>query len=91
MCMGSRNILPKILKEILIKVLTNFYFVINNPTYHPKSTSNNDKVRKNINIVLVSIFEIIQIVPKIVFEKSKNVPKIVFTKSFKVIITWSII
>ena len=70
MFMGSRNILPKILKEILIKVVTNFYFVINNPTYHPKSTLNNDKVRKNINIVLVTIFE-----------KTQNVPKIVFTKN----------
>ena len=34
------------------------------PTYYPKSTLNNNKVRKNINIVLVTIFDKFQNLPK---------------------------
>ena len=39
------------------------------PTYHPESTLNNNKVRKNINIVQVNIFD-----------QFKNLRKIVFTR-----------
>ena len=34
------------------------------PTYYPKSTLNNNKVRKNINIVQVNIFDKFQNLPK---------------------------
>ena len=46
-----------------------FYFenilcVCDLPTYYPKSTLNNHKVKKNINIVLVTIFDKFQNLPK---------------------------
>ena len=42
------------------------------PTYYPKPTLNNDKVRRNINIV-----------PGTKFGNFQNSPKIVFTRSFE--------
>ena len=54
-----------------------FYFenilcVCDLPRYYPKSTLNNDKVGKNINIVLVTIFD-----------KFQNLPKIFITRMLK--------
>ena len=42
--------------EIFDNDLKNVNFVLKNITYHTKSTLNNDKVRKYLNIVLVTIF-----------------------------------
>ena len=50
-----------------------FYFenilcVCDLSTYYPKSTLNNDKVRKNINNVVVTIFDKIQILTNHVYK-----------------------
>ena len=50
------------------------------PTYNPKSTLNNNIVRKNINFVLVTIFD-----------KFQNSPKLFLLKLSRVIISGSIL
>ena len=63
--------LPKIFITRMLKGdYYEFYFenilcVCDLPRYYPKSTLNNDKVGKNINIVLVTIFDKFQNLPKI--------------------------
>ena len=42
----------------------NILCVCHFPTYYPRSTLNNNKIRKNINIALVNIFDKFQILPK---------------------------
>ena len=41
------------------------------PTYYPKFTLNNDKVKKNINIVLVTIFNKFQNLQDFILTRSK--------------------
>ena len=58
----------------------NILCVCHFPTSYPKSTKTQGKITKNIYIVLVTIFD-----------KSENLPKIVFTRASEVIITGSIL